>query len=268
MSAILPVLELMQGRMKVLAYHGVEADPSGPYAVGRQEFAAQMHFLADQGFEVIGLDALLARLRTRQLNARCLALTFDGGYKSVIDNALPVLERLRYTATIFLPTQLISGWPQTAAAGATSWPNFMDWQDVVQLRRMGLQFGGHTMNHRALLKIPLQQAREEIVGSFCDLRAYIRQEFVPFAYPYGQYNSTIADLVKRAGFSCACGYGDILGNSARTDLFRLRRESIVQATSLNEFSHKVNPNKDAFRKFCSVWRRRASRPKLPPPFTA
>lgn len=257
MPALAPVLELFQRRAKILAFHGVEISPGDVYEISREQFALQMQHLADQGYRVIGLDEHVDRLRTGKPLDRSIVITFDDGYASVIDNALPVLQRLGFTATVFLPTGKIGMAGPEPKAGVGSRPGFMSWQDATQLRALGFLLGGHTMNHRDLTRLTTEQAEEEICGSLQHLRAHFRQEFMPFAYPYGQYNSATAAQVKQAGFDCACGYGDILGNSRLTDPYLLRRESIVQTTDLREFSRKLDPGRDAARKLKSLIRGRA-----------
>ena len=101
---------LMRRRAIVLTYHRVlTADERARVAshpamvVDRDVFAKQMALLKRR-FTVLSLDALTERLRSGLPlpNSSCL-ITFDDGWKDTFDNALPVLERLRLPAVVFLP---------------------------------------------------------------------------------------------------------------------------------------------------------------------
>ncbi|MGA2128945.1 MAG: polysaccharide deacetylase family protein, partial [Xanthobacteraceae bacterium] len=92
----------------VLMYHGLTSGPL-PVADGcflrAERFAAQMEYLSAH-FEVVHLEEALVRRGAP--GARPIAcVTFDDGFASVHDLALPILRRLRIPATVYLVTDLI-----------------------------------------------------------------------------------------------------------------------------------------------------------------
>jgi peptidoglycan/xylan/chitin deacetylase (PgdA/CDA1 family) len=97
---------LHAGQLAILTYHGVVETPQSipdPCMVPIEEFRRQMHFLRDN-FEVLPLDEALRRCRDRRVQRPIVAITFDDGYQSNHDLALPVLEKLGLPATIYLTT--------------------------------------------------------------------------------------------------------------------------------------------------------------------
>jgi peptidoglycan/xylan/chitin deacetylase (PgdA/CDA1 family) len=68
----------------------------------------------------------------------------------------------------------------------------------------GQQIGSHSLSHPNLRKIPLTQAREEIVASRKRLEDMFGLAVEHFCYPYGSYNEAIRDLVGEAGYRTAC----------------------------------------------------------------
>lgn len=78
----------------VLCYHHVRS---------RERFHGHMSILLDRGYSVLTMDEFIAWLLRRcPIRSPAVLLTFDGGYRSQLDNALPVLETLEMPAT-FLP---------------------------------------------------------------------------------------------------------------------------------------------------------------------
>ena len=98
---------LLGGNISVLMYHGLVAAPlpvPDPCFLRVDSFKRQMEYLA-RNFEVMHLEEALA-LRHRV--ARPLAcVTFDDGFSSVHNLALPILKRFRIPATVYLVTDLI-----------------------------------------------------------------------------------------------------------------------------------------------------------------
>lgn len=69
----------------------------------------------------VGIEALLAGLEGAELPATPVMITFDDGYRSCRDVALPILEELGVPATFFIATAFADGgklywWEQIAAA--------------------------------------------------------------------------------------------------------------------------------------------------------
>lgn len=62
------------------------------------------------------------------------------------------------------------------------------------------EIGSHTLNHKDLTLIPLNEAKKEIIYSKKLLEEIIGNKVQMFCYPKGYYNSQIIDLIKGAGY--------------------------------------------------------------------
>jgi peptidoglycan/xylan/chitin deacetylase (PgdA/CDA1 family) len=80
-------------------------------------------------------------------------------------------------------------------------------EQVRQLHRAGMEVGGHTINHPILSRLPLEEARQEIVGGKQALEAVLQSPIAGFAYPNGRpgrdYLPEHVGLVQAAGFKTA-----------------------------------------------------------------
>ena len=96
-------------RLLIVTYHGLREDAS-PHRhwllLPLSEFARQMQHLRSH-YNVVRLDDAIRELDTESVSEPRACITFDDGYRSNLDLALPVLRELGLPATIFLPTGLI-----------------------------------------------------------------------------------------------------------------------------------------------------------------
>ena len=80
----------------------------------------------------------------------------------------------------------------------------MNWEEILAMHRSGLvDFGAHTTNHVILDQVPLDKARDEIVSSREEIEAHLGVPVKSFAYPNGNFNSSLLEVVADNGFAGA-----------------------------------------------------------------
>ncbi len=116
--------------LSILTYHHV-AEPGPDYHfdpdvadVTPEQFRRQMA-LVRRHFNVIGVDELLAGLDGARLPPNPCLITFDDGYRSNLDVALPILRELGLRAVFFIATRFVGErrlywWDRIAYLVATS----------------------------------------------------------------------------------------------------------------------------------------------------
>jgi peptidoglycan/xylan/chitin deacetylase (PgdA/CDA1 family) len=99
-------------------------------------------------------------------------------------------------------------------------------KEVVTLAQGGLvEVGAHTVTHPALRKLPPALQHDEILGSKARLEEILDHPVTSFSYPYGNLSAQTLDIVREAGFSCACStHADIVGRL--TERFQLPRVEV------------------------------------------
>src|SRR5207247_10255464 len=106
-------LDPVPSTLTILTYHHVaDEDPEYPYDPGvadatPQQFRRQMEILARYGTP-IGIDDLVRALDGAPLPRNPVMVTFDDGYRSCHDVALPILRAVGVRATFFIATSLIT----------------------------------------------------------------------------------------------------------------------------------------------------------------
>ena len=99
-------------------------------------------------------------------------------------------------------------------------------EQVIALRRAGMQIGAHTRTHPILTRLDDSAAAEEIVGGKRDLESLLGEPVTLFAYPNGKpgtdYGARHADMVREAGFAAAVSTAAGTGSRA-SDPYQLPR---------------------------------------------
>jgi peptidoglycan/xylan/chitin deacetylase (PgdA/CDA1 family) len=99
--------------LSIVTYHHIaDDDPDYPYDRGvadasPAQFRRQIETLARYGTP-IGVDELVGALDGEPLPANAVMVTFDDGYRSCHDVALPILKSVGVRATFFIPTAFIT----------------------------------------------------------------------------------------------------------------------------------------------------------------
>jgi peptidoglycan/xylan/chitin deacetylase (PgdA/CDA1 family) len=185
----------------VLMYHAVGVRPAAadPHClfVPAGALEQQLRTLLRSGRRPLRLtDYLLGRGGPRDF-----LLTFDDGFRSVHDEALPLLGRLGVPATVFvLPGRLggVSDWMPEMPAEP-----LLTADQVRALHRAGLDVGLHGLDHTALPGLPADRLAEQVGGAADRLEEVLGSRPTTFAYPYGDHDEAARRAVAAAGFRAA-----------------------------------------------------------------
>lgn len=224
-SALSPFARHFQEGLPILCYHKTEPVPAGARIKGLYLdpglFQQQIRELAEDGFAFVSPGLMSG--------AKAVAITFDDGFVSNLHAAVPVMSGFGCRAINYLVADRIgktSDW-ETAEGGEAR--PLMDEPQIREWMAAGNWIGAHTCTHPRLSRIPRDRAREEIVAGKKKLEDRFGLPIEHFAYPFGDYDDGVADLVREAGFKTACTM-DRGVNARGTDPFRLRRWTARYAT--------------------------------------
>lgn len=230
-------------KVPILFYHKISSPPTGsanPHLyVSPENFAAQMRYLSEHGYNSLTLSEVGEALELeKKLPRRPVVITFDDGHLDNLEYAFPALVRYSLKATIFAVADFVgkdAGWQKRDKVAEP----LLSWDHMRQMQIQGITFASHTCTHPLLNKIPLAQAREEIVVSRDKLEQGLGAEVESFCYPYGEYNREVVDLVRETGYKAAC-ITDHGNRHIREDVYTLRRVFIWPDTSLPRFVYYLS----------------------------
>jgi peptidoglycan/xylan/chitin deacetylase (PgdA/CDA1 family) len=219
--------------LRVLMYHKVNDQAENPVTVPTSQFAEQMAQLAELGYVVVPLEAVLDHyVDGAPLPENAVLITFDDGYRDNLENALPALERHGYPAVIFAPVGYVGEQqplPHDEHLAARRIVNpTLDWGELRELEQAGVRVESHGISHRPLAELEVEEAAREIAISKLRLEDRLGRPVRAFAYVKGSeahYRPVHLSLLRQAGYDV--GFTSVSGaNGPDTDRFRLRRYNV------------------------------------------
>lgn len=236
----------------MLNYHRVnDTLPVNELVVSTKTFEQQMAYLKEHNYKVIGLNQLLHELspHTRaSVNPRTVLITFDDGFRDNYLNAFPVLKKYAFPAVIFLTTGMIDTDRKFKKYEAMPAPDMLNWKEIREMHNYGVEFGAHTVNHKLLTQVSLEEAKREIKDSAKLVNEFMGLRACGFCYPAGDNNETIRNLVKEAGYTCAFTVKPGINKNGE-DIFALTRTAVNGNDTLFDFKKKLSGAYDILHTF-------------------
>jgi peptidoglycan/xylan/chitin deacetylase (PgdA/CDA1 family) len=111
------------------------------------------------------------------------------------------------------------------------------WDNVVSLNKDGLvTFGGHSINHEILTRLPIDLAYREIIDSKTIIEKHDVEPVNHFAYPNGTKNDYNETIKRQTAAAYKSGVTTLEGlNTAGCDFFEIKRLAIGSDCKLWEF---------------------------------
>jgi peptidoglycan/xylan/chitin deacetylase (PgdA/CDA1 family) len=130
-----------------------------------------------------------------------VGITFDDGYVSVLEAAVPELLRHGFTATMFIISDRLGATSEWCAGPAQP---LMSAEQVRELAAVGMEVGSHAATHVRLAGIGADHLEAEVSGSRANISELIGTPVRGFAYPYGSMDAAARRAVRGAGYDYAC----------------------------------------------------------------
>ncbi len=215
----------------VLCYHKF-GDRSTKMTISVSRFREQMQYLKDNDYRVIPLQEFIAFLNgKRQIPKRAVVLTMDDGHRSIYEAAFPVLKEFGFPATLFIYTDYINN-------------GGLDWRQLADMISSGLvTVQLHSKTHDNLTlgadgetqQVYLRRLEQEVRLPKKRLIQHLQSTPVAYAYPYGDTNEQVIDVLKQEGLSIGLTVQSG-GNAVFSYPFLLHRSIVFGDRGLDEFT--------------------------------
>ncbi|MBO5145419.1 MAG: polysaccharide deacetylase family protein [Lachnospiraceae bacterium] len=226
----------IDGKIPILAYHSI-TDQDSDISVSIDRFSLQMKYLYEQGFKTITNEQLLQLREGEKVlrQRKVVMITFDDGYKDFLDIAVPIMEKYKFSATVFISPELVGKKIQWNKNGPIF--SLMNWSDINEVIQRGFEVGNHTLTHVWLKRIDSDNLKREIDGARVILEKRAGKIIKSFCSPYG-----------------------VLGRKAKLFLYKNKKqiiysgkEGLCNYKSKNLFYPRITiDNKMSFNDFCNV----------------
>jgi peptidoglycan/xylan/chitin deacetylase (PgdA/CDA1 family) len=199
------------------------------WSVAPDQFAAQLDYYLERGFHTITFKQLVEFYDGKApLPTKPILLTFDDGWIDSYTVAFPELKKRGMVGNFFVPTRY-------ADAGGEL---LMNWEQILEMDRAGMEFGGHTINHEDLTKVNVDVMQWELSGAKKLMEDKLGHPTYALSYPFGAFNPKVMSATEaagyRAGLILCCGY-----EQGADILFALPRIRISYDETLQEIGGKL-----------------------------
>lgn len=196
----------------VLCYHAVSRGWPAALAIAPEQLELQVRTLLGRGYQPTTFTNAVTAPQSR----RALAVTFDDGYRSVLEFARPILQSLGVPATVFVPTGFIDraeplSWPgmeRWAKSGHRDELTPVSWTDLAGLAAQGWEVGSHTCSHPRLTQLSDHALASELADSRARCEERIGRTCESLAYPYGDVDARVIAATRDAGYLAAAALTD------------------------------------------------------------
>ena len=230
-------------QLAVLAYHKIGPPSPGAWEtwfyVSSPLFLEHLEVIRDTGWTPIGIHALVAGLDAPELlPARSVLITFDDGYRSVLDVAQPLLERFGYPAVMFMPTAHVAC-TNVFDDGIEPAEPLCTWRELQELDRRGIAVESHGHSHVRLstLADPDRERERELTLAKSELERHLGKRVTLFSYPYGdagEDTQAAAEALAAADYRAAFRYGGGITTWPGPNRYLLPRIAIGSDTDLRD----------------------------------
>ena len=221
-----------QTAARIMVYFTVGRDDAPATNVTLDQFKAHLKELQQGDYNVLSLDDIFKNYKANQpLPKNTVAITFDGGDKSILQNAVPLLKQYQFPYTVFIATD---------RAEKENTP-YLNWQDIRKLKKSGLaSFGLHPEHYYSIGTRPDVSIRSEVNNATARFREETGFQPTFFAYPFGEYTKNYKDIISAYGFTAAFGQqSGVVHKNA--DLFTLPRFTMTENyANQNRFEMTAN----------------------------
>ena len=173
--------------------HDVSGDKHDNITTPVEVFESFVDRVHQKGFGLCSMKSYIQKSIDER--ERWIVCTFDDGYAGLLDNALPILNKYGFTASVYVCTDYL---------GKTNDWNFKDKSrrmhlNVEELKELicaGWEIGSHGVTHESLLRLDDAGIEWQLKES----KKILEELFGPvisYAYPYGDISPYIETQVKK-----------------------------------------------------------------------
>ncbi len=222
----------------ILIYHHVSEGTPASTSVTPKVFEEHLNYLEQNGFRVMDLPWVVNRLKSGEaVPDSVVVITFDDGYRSVYEEAFPLLKKRQWPFTVFVCPEVIDHQEGPV----------LSWGQLREMQAAGAVVASHGLNHSFMNRTRPQESIEHLGKrlelEFVKANKRLADEHLKvhplLAYPYGEYSAEVQAVVRRLGWTALGQHSGVVG--PKSDFTCLPRYPMAAGfASLDDFGIKVS----------------------------
>ncbi len=220
-------------------YHKISATESKGLTIASEDLEEQFRFLADKGYHTYHFSELSQFQRLPK--KKNIVITFDDGYVSQLEFAVPLLKKYSLKATFFIPLKYMGAadqWNENTAP-------IMDAETLKALDPRVIELAYHSYAHQKYNELSPAQIEADTQKAFATASAHALPLGPYLAYPFGKYprknpkKSQFFQQLENHQFTYALRIGNRLNAFPFRDPFEIQRIDVKGEWDLKKFRRKI-----------------------------
>ena len=180
----------------VFMYHkfGVSKYPSTSVTINQLE--EHIKEFTTNNYNIVSLDFIVDTIiNDGELAENTIGISVDDADKSFFEVGWPLFKKNNIPVTLFVTTGTI----------ANNTTSYLNWNQIRKLKKEGVTIGAHSHTHAHMPDLTREEVIKEIEISNKIFLKELGEIPTLFAFPYGETNSEIIQLIKDYKFKVAFG---------------------------------------------------------------
>ncbi len=226
-------------KLPILMYHHVTTEKGKGLTISIENLEKQFKHLAENGYKTYHFKEL-SKLKTLP-NAKNIIITFDDGYVSQMELALPLLKKYKLKATFFVPLDFLG----KTDSWNTSSLQIMTLEQLKSLDPKIVELGFHSFYHKKYTEL----SNAEIEADTRRCMEFVSENELNFspvlAYPYGKFpkDKKVNEIFRKILSKNGIEYGLRIGNRINTyplkKPYEIQRIDVKGEFSMLKFRQKI-----------------------------
>ena len=226
-------------KLPILMYHHVTTEKGKGLTISIENLEQQFKHLAENGYKTYHFKEL-SKLKTLP-NAKNIIITFDDGYVSQMELALPLLKKYKLKATFFVPLDFLG----KTDSWNTSSLQIMTLEQLKSLDPKIVELGFHSFYHKKYTEL----SNAEIEADTRRCMEFVSEKELNFspvlAYPYGKFpkDKKVNEIFRKILSKNGIEYGLRIGNRINTyplkKPYEIQRIDVKGEFSMLKFRQKI-----------------------------
>ncbi len=244
--------------LPIVMYHQLTKSDSraGKYILTVEQFEKDLIFLKNNGYRTLSVSQLLSFAAGKcDIPEKSVMLTFDDGYETFYEYALPILEKYEFNAVVFVVGALADYYTEIDDHNLNY--SYLNWSEIKELdenKLIDIQSHSFDLHKNTGNRSGMKKKKGETFEQYSEflrddaskmkekMLNFIGREPTAIAYPFGSYSDESSEILKKCGikmaFTCEERVNKI--KKAESDwLFRLGRYNRHSGISSESFFEKM-----------------------------
>ncbi len=226
-------------KLPILMYHHVTVEQGKGLTISANNLEKQFKYLAENGYKTYHFKEL-QNLKTLS-SAKNIVITFDDGYVSQLQLALPLLKKYKLKATFFVPLDFLG----KTDSWNTSSLEIMSAEQLKSLNPKIVELGFHSFYHKKYTDL----SNAEIEADTRRCLEFVSENELNFspvlAYPFGKFpkektnNEIFKKILSQNGIQFGVRIGNRINSFPFKKPFEIERIDVKGEFSILKFRQKI-----------------------------